>query len=771
MAIQSSKVPDRSIKICADRGGTFCDIHAAYPDPENPSETKEVVVKLLSQDPNNYSDAPTEGIRRVLEIATGAKIPRGSILETDKIDYIRLSTTVATNALLERKGQKHALLITKGFKDLLLIGNQSRPKIFDLNIRRPPPLYSTVVEVDERVTLVGYTSDPKAEEHALEFNEDGSVKRGYRGRGWDGKGDAEGPGEIVKGLSGEAVRIMKRPDLDTVKRDLQKLYSDGYRSLAIVLVHSYTFPDHELALGKIARSIGFTQVSESSQLLPMIKMVPRGISSTADAYLTPILKQYLDGFFNGFDEKLKDGKVMSPRVEFMGSDGGLLDLRNFSGLKSILSGPAGGVVGMALTSWDDNERHPIIGIDVGGTSTDVSRFDGRYEVVYETTTAGVTIQSPQLDINTVAAGGGSCLNFRNGLFAAGPESAGAEPGPACYRKGGPLAVTDANLLLGRLVPDYFPKIFGKSEKEPLDAQASRNLFESLAKEINDAHEKKMSTDEIVYGFIKVANETMCRPIRALTEARGYASSKHILASFGGAGGQHACEIAKLLGIKTILIHRYSSILSAYGLALADRAFELQEPSATFYTPQNKQSLTSRLDKLESDVLAELSHQGFEGDRVKTERMLNMRFEGTDTALMILPEDRDGDGKEDFEAAFRRVYKAEFGFLLETKSVIVDDIKVRGIGKTFDTLGESVHSEVKRIKQRPVDRSSKADYTFSVYFDEVGRVDDTPVYLLPHLETGDVVKGPAMIIDDTQTIVVIPGATAVLTSKHLYITLE
>ncbi|KAI0338094.1 5-oxoprolinase [Trametopsis cervina] len=765
-----SSVPDRSIRICADRGGTFCDVHASYPDPDDVTRRKEIVVKLLSQDNSNYDDAPTEGIRRVLEIVENREIPRGSILQTDKIDYIRLSTTVATNALLERKGEKHALLITKGFRDLLLIGNQSRPKIFDLNIRRPPPLYSAVVEVDERVTLVGYTSDPQAEAHAVQFDESGRVTRGYRGRGWDGEGLAEGPGDIVQGLSGEAVRIMKRPELDAVKSDLQKLYDGGYRSIAIVLCHSYTYPEHELQIGRVAREIGFEQVSESSQLLPMIKMVPRGVSSTADAYLTPILRKYLDGFFNGFDAKLKDGGLRSPRVEFMGSDGGLLDLNNFSGLKSILSGPAGGVVGYALTSWDETRQHPVIGLDVGGTSTDVSRFDGRYEVVYETTTAGVTIQSPQLDINTVAAGGGSCLTFRNGLFLAGPHSAGAEPGPTCYRKGGPLAVTDANLILGRLIPDFFPKIFGKSAKEPLDAEASRSKFEELLNEINSTYEKKLDLDEMVYGFIKVANETMCRPIRALTEARGYALQKHILASFGGAGGQHACEIAKLLGMKTILIHRYSSILSAYGLALADRAFELQEPSSTFYTAENRKTLKARLDKLDGEVRAELKRQGFEGNHVHTERMLNMRFEGTDTALMVLPSPDDGDGEEDFEAAFRRVYKAEFGFLLETKTVIVDDVKVRGIGKTFDSLGESVFEEVASMKTTTVEQA-KATATHSVYFDSVGRIRDTPVFLLPSLETGDKLEGPAMIIDDTQTIVLIPGATAVLTSKHLYITLD
>ncbi|KZS88537.1 hypothetical protein SISNIDRAFT_475968 [Sistotremastrum niveocremeum HHB9708] len=761
-------VPDRSIRICADRGGTFCDVHASYPDPEDHSKRKEIVVKLLSQDKNNYRDAPTEGIRRILETVTGEQYPRGEILKTDKIDYIRLSTTVATNALLERKGFKHALVITKGFKDALLIGNQSRPKIFDLNIRRPAPLYSSVIEVDERVTLVGYSSDPQAEENAVKFDDDGKITRGYRGAGWDGKGDAEGEGEVVRGLSGEAVRIIQRPDPPQIKSDLQKLYEEGYRSLAICLVHSYTYPDHERLIGKIAHEIGFPHISISSQLHPMIKLVSRGLSSTADAYLTPILFDYLDGFFKGFDEKLRGGGKgdnEGARVEFMGSDGGLLDLDNFSGLKSILSGPAGGVVGYALTSWDGDRRTPIIGIDVGGTSTDVSRYDGRYEVVLETTTAGVTIQSPQLDINTVAAGGGSCLKFENGLPRTGPESAGAEPGPACYRKGGPLAVTDANLILGRLIPDYFPKIFGKSEKEPLDIQASRKLFEEIAGKMNDEFEKKLSIDEIAYGFIKVANETMCRPIRALTEARGHATSKHILASFGGAGGQHACEIARLLNMKNILIHRHSSILSAYGLALANRVYEKQEPSSEFYSSSTQSKLAARLDKLCDTVRGELKRQGFEGDRVQFERMLNMRFDGTDTALMTL-EPEDGD----FEREFKDTYKREFGFLLDAKRIIIDDVKVRGIGKTFDTLGESVFTEIDKLQIRSVDPATKRDSTHSVYF-EGGRVDDTPVYLLEKLDVGDEITGPAMIIDDTQTIVVDPKAVVIVTRNHLYITIE
>ncbi|KZP06471.1 hypothetical protein FIBSPDRAFT_914690 [Athelia psychrophila] len=732
-------IPDKSIRICADRGGTFCDVHASYPDPQNPNERKEIVVKLLSQDRANYKDAPTEGIRRVLETVLGTTIPRGEVLKTDKLDYIRLSTT-------------------------------SRPRIFDLNIKRAAPLYDAdaVVEVDERVTLVGFSTDPQTVENAVQFNEDGSVRRGYRGAGWDRAGDAEGPGRIVKGISGEAVRILRAPDPAVIRADLARLYAAGYRSLAIVLVHSYTFPAHENLIAALAREAGFTQVSASAQLLPMIKIVPRGVSATADAYLTPVLRAYLDGFFAGFAA----GRG-SPRVEFMGSDGGLLGLANFSGLKSILSGPAGGVVGYALTSFDPAQAAPapVIGLDVGGTSTDVSRYDGRYEIVYETTTAGVSVQSPQLDINTVAAGGGSCLSWRNGLFAAGPESAGAEPGPACYRKGGPLAVTDANLLLGRLIPDYFPKIFGKSEREPLDVDASRAAFDVLVDEINRESGRQMGLDEVVYGFIKVANETMCRPIRALTEARGHATGKHILASFGGAGGQHACEIARLLGIKTILIHRHSSILSAYGLALADRAFERQEPCSRQLSASTSSFFIARLDALEAEVRAELRKQGFEGTRVRTERMLNMRFKGTDTALMVLPHVDEGGGKEDFVAAFKRVYMAEFGFLLEDKGIAVDDIKVRGIGKTFDDLGPSVFTEVATLVRKPVD-AARASSTHSVYFDAPhGRVPETPVFHLDRLVVGDQVRGPAMIIDDTQTIVIVPEATAVVTSKHLYITLE
>ncbi|KAG8868990.1 hypothetical protein FRC20_002390 [Serendipita sp. 405] len=620
-------IPDHSLRICADRGGTFCDIHASYPDPECEGSRKELVVKLLSQDPANYRDAPTEGIRRILEKVTGQKIERGTRLPTNKIDYIRLSTTVATNALLERKGKKHALVITKGFKDLLLIGNQSRPRIFDLNIKRPDPLYTDVIEVDERVTLVGYTSDPAAADHAVQFDDNGKITKGYSGE--SSICGIDGEPEIVHGLSGEAVQILRKPDLKTVEEQLTKLYDQDFRSIAIIFAHSYTFPQHEIAVGKVAEKIGFTQISLSSQLLPMIKMLPRGVSSTADAYLTPILKEYLDGFFSGFDEELRGGgkeahEGRHARVEFMG----------------------------------------------------------------------------------------------NGLFKAGPESAGAEPGPACYRKGGPLCLTDANLMAGRILPDYFPKIFGKSAKEPLDVEASRTKFDKLREEINAHSSSELSLDEIVYGFIKVANETMCRPIRALTEAKGYSTDRHLLATFGGAGGQHAGEIARLLGIKTVLIHRYSSILSAYGLSLADRIYELQEPSSAQYTNESHSSLIRRLDSMEEKARAALRDQGFPDDRIQAERYLNMRFDGTDTSLMILG---PSDGSHDFEAAFKNQHKEEFGFLLEGKTIMVDDFKVRGLGKTFDTLGDTVHEELKTLNKRNVEKSKLGGSVYTLATDGVGQV--------------------------------------------------
>lgn len=725
----------------------------------------DMIIKLLSEDPSNYDDAPLEGIRRLLSKFTGKDIPRGEPLDTSKIESIRMGTTVATNALLERKGERIAMVVTKGFKDCLEIGNQSRPKIFDLAIRKPDVLYEKVIEVDERVTLEDYAEDP--ERHTTKADET-TAKEG-----------------LVRGLSSEAVRILKRPVKDVVKSQLQGLYEDGFRSIAVCLVHGYTFPDHEALVSKLANEIGFEHISLSHQLMPMIKYIPRATSACADAYLTPAIKKYIAGFQAGFEGGLgtesvkKEGGAKGARCEFMQSDGGLVDVDLFSGLRAILSGPAGGVVGYALTSYDSNTKTPVIGFDMGGTSTDVSRYGtGRYEHVFETTTAGVTIQSPQLDINTVAAGGGSRLFFRNGLFVVGPESAGAHPGPACYRKGGPLTVTDANLFLGRLLPDFFPKIFGKTEDQGLDPAASEKLFQELTNEINkdvakDNKEKEMSPDEVAYGFIKIANETMTRPIRSLTEAKGHDTSQHRLATFGGAGGQHAVAIAESLGIRQILLHRYSSVLSAYGMALADVVDESQVPESKTWTDDGGvvEELKKTLNGLKDKSTRKLKDQGFSDDSIVFEEYLNMRYRGTESALMIVRPSEEEAKKEfngndfAFGKAFIKQHEQEFGFTLPDRDIIVDDVRARGIGKSFEGLDKTVDMQLKEIKPKDVGEGKR--YGASQVYFEGGR-QKTPIYKLENLDIGDRVQGPAILADGTQTIVVTPGASALVIETHVVI---
>ncbi|VDL73912.1 unnamed protein product [Nippostrongylus brasiliensis] len=500
-----------------DRGGTFTDVCVFKPD----GTTR--VLKVLSEDPVNYADAPTEAIRQVLEQETGSIIPRGTPVPSDRIAWIRMGTTVATNALLERKGERIALLITKGFKDLLYIGNQTRPRIFDFDIRIPEMLYEEVVEVDERVITF-----------------DDSCQMGDIGH------------------------VVETP-----------------------------YPAHESKCRDVAVELGFSSISLSHEVMPMIKVVPRGFTVCADAYLTPKIREYIKGFESGFSDGLK-----SVRVDFMQSDGGLCSVKNFFGSKAILSGPAGGVIGVALTAYDE-----------------------------------------KLDINTVAAGGGSRLFFDNGIFIVGPESVGAHPGPVCYRKGGNLAITDANLVLGRILPEYFPKIFGPNCNEGLDGKSAYDAMKVLTDRINthvrnnpDAVDKEYSVEEAALGFVNVANEEMCRPIRAITQARGYDTSAHILACFGGAGGQHACAVAQNLGIQTVLIHKYSSLLSAYGIALAKVVSEVQEPANVVFSSETVTMLSERLAALSERATVELQEQGF--SRIRCESFLHMRFAKTDCAIMV-----------------------------------------------------------------------------------------------------------------------------------------
>jgi len=736
-----------SFRFSIDRGGTFTDVYA-----EVPGESGFRVVKLLSEDPQNYPDAPREGMRRILEAVTGETFPKESF-NADKIEWIRMGTTVATNALLERKGAKTTLVTTKGFRDLLQIGNQSRPKIFDLEISKLDLLYEEVVEVDERVRIV--REDEKS-----------SHNSGL---------------EIVEGTTGEKFAVLAKPDLAVVRQELNAVFEKGIRAVAVVFLHAYAFPEHERQIGVIAREIGFEQISLSHEVMPMVKMVARGDTTTVDAYLTPHIRNYLQSFRSGFSDNLEKTQLL-----FMQSDGGLTDSGKFKGSNAILSGPAGGVVGYAVTT---DLRQPVIGFDMGGTSTDVSRYGDDYELVHETETAGVRIQAPQMHIKTVAAGGGSRLFFRNGLFEVGPESAGAHPGPVCYRKEGYLAVTDANLVLGRLHPQYFPKIFGPNENEALDLDASRNAFEKITAEINEYSKERelpeMSLEEVALGFLRVANEVMVRPIREISVMRGFDIKEHALACFGGAGGQHACSIARELGISKIFIHRFSGILSAYGMGLADIVVEKQEPSA-HVLPENKENdvfknLLKNLKKLSSDAKTELLAQGYKAEQIEIKRYLNLRYQGTDTALMISEPDevlnydtgntncelgisessselqKNTTKFPDYVSAFRQTYLREFGFDLTGREIIVDDLRVRAVAKS---------PGLQKYPLAKKDGTPGALEQTKCYFmsesSGCGAWQETPIYRLENLGAGQQLRGPVIVMQNTSTILVEPGCSAEIT---------
>ncbi|GAB4825127.1 5-oxoprolinase [Ancistrocladus abbreviatus] len=704
------------LRFCIDRGGTFTDVYA-----EIPGQSDGRVMKLLSVDPSNYDDAPIEGIRRILEEYTGEKIPRSSKIPTDKIEWIRMGTTVATNALLERKGERIALCVTHGFKDLLQIGNQARPNIFDLTVSKPSNLYEEVLEVEERVELV------------LDKEE-------------------ETQSSVVKGVSGELVSVVKPLNEEALRPLLKGLLEKGINCLAVVLMHSYTYPQHEISLEKLALSMGFRHVSISSALTPMVRAVPRGLTASVDAYLTPVIKEYLSGFISKFDEQL--GKV---NVLFMQSDGGLAPESRFSGHKAVLSGPAGGVVGYSQTLFGVETDKPLIGFDMGGTSTDVSRFAGGYEQVLETQIAGAIIQAPQLDINTVAAGGGSKLKFQFGAFKVGPESVGAHPGPVCYRKGGELAVTDANLMLGFVIPDYFPSIFGPSEDQPLDVGATRKEFKKLAMQINsyrksqDPSAMDMTVEEIALGFVNVANETMCRPIRQLTEMKGHETKNHALACFGGAGPQHACAIARALGMREVLIHRFCGILSAYGMGLADVVEETQEPYSAVYCPESVIEASHREANLLEQVKQKLQEQGFREENIKTETYLNLRYEGTDTAIMVKGL-KEGEGLGfDYAIEFVTLFQREYGFKLQNRNILICDVRVRGVGVT---------NILKPCSLEPSSGTPKAEGYYKLYFENGWQ--DTPLFNLENLGYLNVVPGPAIIMNGNSTVIVEPSCKAFIT---------
>jgi 5-oxoprolinase (ATP-hydrolysing) len=725
----------QGIQIAIDRGGTFCDVIAKIPNQP------DFVFKVLSVDPLNYKDAPTEGIRRVLEKATNTTIPRNQKLRLDSIKSIRMGTTVATNALLERKGASVLLVTTKGFKDVLVIGNQTRPDIFDLTAKKLGKLYEEVLEIDERVTMESFTE----------------------GGGANLKIDAKSDPALVQGATGDLIRILKKPDYDEVRHQLKNIWSQGkIKTIALCLLHSYAYPDHETKIAEICKEIGF-QVSVSHQLQPMIGMVNRTSSTVADAYLTPVISQYLQSFGEGFEGGLES---FGNKLLFMQSNGGLCPWYKFTGLKAILSGPAGGMVGYGETCYDHTTKKATIGLDAGGTSTDVSRYSGTLEHIYETVVSEVALQTPQLDISTVAAGGGSMLFWRNGMFVVGPESAGSDPGPVCYRKGGPLTVTDANLFLGRLLPEYFPKIFGKNQDESLDFELTAKKFATLTEEINKdkANEGvKLTAEEVASGFLKIAIEAMARPIRNLTEAKGFDTADHNLASFGGSGGQFSVALAKNLGINHVAIHKYSSLLSAYGLLLADIVIEEQAPITMVYEAKNLGQLDNKIDELVKQAFVEYENQDLTTLATKVEVFLNMRYEGSDTHLLV----PKLENQTDVDQEFIQRHKNEFGFTLDRK-VLVDDVQVLLVAQSDDKQKHDPFDEFTQLGT--VTKIAPSKVIKPIYFEDQQWLNSS-VYQLPDLSVGDCIDGPAIIIDNTQTILVEPKSTAVILKNHIFLLVE
>jgi 5-oxoprolinase (ATP-hydrolysing) len=762
--------PYPRVRVCIDRGGTFTDVYATVVrGPSQPVDT--IVLKLLSVDSASYPDAPTEGIRRVLARATGHS--SSGPVDTTHLDEIRMGTTVATNALLERDGEPTAFVTTAGLRDVLEIGRQARPDIFDLKVVKPPPLYEAVVEAKERVRVMRVNSDEEDE--------------------GDGK---KGSGGAIR----DAFSLQVETPLDkaALRTELRALREKGLRSLAVALMHSYGAPEHEREVEKIAREEGFEHVSVSSALTPMVKIVARGYTAVVDAYLTPKIRDYISSFRRGFKDELR-----GVRVQFMRSDGGLCSMDEFSGYLAILSGPAGGVVGFSKTAYmfsrhlvlqettsdgrlpeAANEPQPVIGFDMGGTSTDVSRYAGRLEHVFETEIAGVMIQAPQLDITTVAAGGGSRLFYRAGMFAVGPESAGASPGPVCYRKGGHLAVTDANLLLGRVIPELFPNIFGPNADEPLDVKSTQAAFTALAASINLATAGSgavMTPEEVALGFVEVANEAMCRPIRQLTEAKGHDVRKHVLACFGGAGGQHACAIARSLGIKTVFVHKHSGILSAYGIALADSVTERQQPLGEMYAEAYVTALRI-LDEAAAEAASVLEERGFRAGSIRIERYLNLRYDGTNFAIMVDgetasrfsgSEEGSSDGSKmssthptpNYGAAFVEMYHHEHGFTIPNRAVVIDDVRVRALGVSASTEAELAAASMTTDGQVEGGRRALEPLmTVNSYFAETGGFTRTAVYRRESLQIGGArAVGPAVVVDSDATVVVEPGCVARVTA--------
>ncbi|WP_240611099.1 hydantoinase B/oxoprolinase family protein [Oceaniglobus ichthyenteri] len=642
-----------------DRGGTFTDIVAQTPKGEL------LTHKLLSENPEVYADAAVHGIKTLLGMARDCAIAPG------QISAVKMGTTVATNALLERKGERTLLLITKGLRDQLRIGYQNRPRLFDLDIKLPELLYEQVVEVDERVSATG---------------------------------------EIITPL-----------DLQTARAALMRAYDDGFRSVAIALIHGYRFTDHEVALGDLAAEIGFRQISLSHRASPLIKLVSRGDTAVVDAYLSPILRRYVEQVADALNAD--DGGCDS--LVFMQSNGGLTDARMFQGKDAILSGPAGGVVGMVRTAAEQGFEK-LIGFDMGGTSTDVCHYAGEFERSFETEVAGVRMRAPMMSIHTVAAGGGSILSYRDGRMQVGPESAGANPGPAAYRRGGPLTVTDCNVLLGKLQPDQFPAVFGPDADEPLDADIVREKFTALAQQIGGGR----TVEDIAEGFLRIAVENMANAIKKISVQRGYDVTKYTMNCFGGAGGQHACLVADALGMESVYIHPFAGVLSAFGMGLADvRAIHEHQ----FAKPLGAVGAAeTALATLIEQAKAEVAAQGIAERDIHTVAMAHLRTDGGHQTLAV-----PFGPAEDMTAAFAKAHKQRFGFVPDYADLIIDLLTAEAIG----TTGAAVTLP---------DTKTQGSSAITAPMFSQGAWHDVPLVDRAKLGRGETVEGPAIITEPTGT---------------------
>ncbi|MGA7127822.1 MAG: hydantoinase B/oxoprolinase family protein [Chthoniobacterales bacterium] len=674
-----------------DRGGTFTDIVACSPDGRILSS------KLLSENPEQYTDASVEGIRRMLGLQ------RNELIPAEKIASVKLGTTVATNALLERKGEPTVLVITRGLADVLRIGTQQRPRLFDLNIVLPEPLYEKVVEVDGRFSAEG--------------------------------------------------KELEALNLIAVGDSLKQALSEGIRAAAIVCVHGYRYPQHEQAIARLARELGFSQVSTSHETSQLINLVNRGDTTVVDAYLSPVLGRYVDG--------LRQALPGIP-LFFMQSNGGLIDAARFQGKNSILSGPAGGIVG-AVKVADRAGINRVIAFDMGGTSTDVTHFAGEFERRFETEVAGVRICVPMMHIYTVAAGGGSICWFDGGRLSVGPESAGANPGPAAYRRGGPLTVTDCNVMLGRLPPTFFPKIFGPSGDLPLDKDRVAEAFRELSAQIKASSHKSLKPEELAGGFLRIAVENMANAIKKISVARGYDVTQYTLVTFGGAGGQHACAVADALRMERVLIHPLAGVLSAYGIGLAELR-SLRESSVERLLDQEGVVEAERiLAGLEAEAQQELQFQHSETERVL--RRFHLRYRGTNTAIAV-----EGDGIPAMTEAFRAAHQSRFGFTMDPneRGLVIAAVSVEAIGRTSagvrraqSSLSVSIAGVAHSTGGHPAGLASEARST-NVMF--AGRWQPTPVFNREELGAGSKIVGPALIIEPTTGTVIEPGWQGEITEE-------